>query len=127
MVQSPPPLCPYYRWIDTKQPEWALREIKERSRAAWKKFYAAERREKAATLEKAKQEKEMKEYKEERRRFLQEMGRKNDEDRVRMQEEERQRKEAREVERQRMKDRARLAQAAEEAGDRKVKFPRWTQ
>uniref|UniRef100_M8BQT7 GRF-type domain-containing protein n=1 Tax=Aegilops tauschii TaxID=37682 RepID=M8BQT7_AEGTA len=29
---SPPPLCMYYRWIDTEMPAWAVTEIRERSR-----------------------------------------------------------------------------------------------
>ena len=56
--------------------------------------------------------------------FFWEMGRKNDEARIRMEEEERERKEAREAERQRLKERARQAQTAEEDGDRKGKYPR---
>ena len=126
-MQSPSPLCSYYRWIDTEQPDWALREIEERSRRAWRKFHEGERREKAEALEKAAQEKEMREYKAERRRFLQEMGRKNDEAYARQEEEKRRRTEAREAERQRLKERARQEQAAEEAGDGKGKYPRWTQ
>ena len=69
----------------------------------------------------------MKEYREEQVRFFREMGRKNDETRLRMEEEERQCKEARETERHRLKERARQAQVAEDAGDRKGKYPRWTQ
>ena len=52
---------------------------------------------------------------------------KNREEARRMEEQERQRKEAREAERQRKKERAREAKAAEEAGDGKGKYPRWTQ
>ena len=63
----------------------------------------------------------MKEYREKQVRFFREMGRKNDEARIRMEEEERERKEAREAERQRLKERARQAQVAEEADDRKGK------
>ena len=60
----------YYRWIDTKMPGWAVTEIHERSRRAWKSFHAEERREKAAAEEKAEQEKELKEYYAEQKRFF---------------------------------------------------------
>ena len=55
------------------------------------------------------------------------LGKKNREEARRMEEQEWQRKEAREAERQRKKERARQAKAAEEAGDGKGKYPRWTQ
>lgn len=48
---------------------------------------------------------------------MKEMGRKNDEARLRMQEEEQRRKELREADIQRIRERAREAQAAEERGD----------
>uniref|UniRef100_A0A8I6YRM2 GRF-type domain-containing protein n=1 Tax=Hordeum vulgare subsp. vulgare TaxID=112509 RepID=A0A8I6YRM2_HORVV len=32
---SPPPLCMYYRWIDTEMPDCAMTEIRERGRRAW--------------------------------------------------------------------------------------------
>ncbi|XBI08086.1 hypothetical protein VPH35_135881 [Triticum aestivum] len=124
---SPPPLCMYYRLIDTEMPAWAVTEIRERSRRAWNSFYAKERREKAEAEEKAEQERELKEYYAEQRRFFQDLGKKNREEAHRMEEQERQRKEAREAERQRKKERAREAKVAEEADDGKGKYPRWTQ
>ena len=117
----------YYRWIDTEMPAWAVTEICQRSRRAWNSFYAEERREKAEAEEKAEQERELKEYYVEQHRFFQDLGKKNREEARRMEEQERQRKEAREAERQRKKERARQAKAAEEAGDGKGKYPRWTQ
>ena len=104
-----------------------MREVNDRLRRAWASLDREERQQKAEAQLKAQQDREMKEYKKEKAHFFQEMGRKNDEARLRMEEEERQRKEAREAERQRLKERARQAQAAEEAGDRKGKYPRWTQ
>ena len=61
----------------------------------------------------------MKEYREEQVWFFREMGRKM----MKLDSA----WEARETERHRLKERARQAQAAEEAGDRKGKYPRWTQ
>ena len=127
VFQSPSPLCPYYRWIDRKQPEWAMREVNDRQRRAWESLDREERQQKAEAWVKAEQDRQMKEYRAEQVRFFRGMGRKNDEARLRMEEEERQRKVAREAERQRLKESAREAQAAEEFGDRKGKYPRWTQ
>ncbi|XBI73049.1 hypothetical protein VPH35_066876 [Triticum aestivum] len=73
---SPPPLCMYYRWIDTEKPAWAVTEIRERSRRAWNSLFAEERREKAEAEEKAEQERELKEYYAEQHRVFQEMGKK---------------------------------------------------
>ena len=117
----------YYRWIDTEKPAWAVTEIRERSRRAWNSLFAEERREKAEAEEKAEQERELKEYYAEQHRFFQDLGKKNREEARPMEEQERQRKEAREAKRQRKKERARQAKAAEEAGDGKGKYPRWTQ
>ena len=117
----------YYRWIDTEMPAWAVTEIRERSRHAWNSLFAEERREKAEAEEKAEQEKELKKYYAEKRAFFGDLLKKNREKQRRLEELERQRKEAREAERQRKKERAREAKAAEEAGDGKEKYPRWTQ
>ncbi|XBI76866.1 hypothetical protein VPH35_070053 [Triticum aestivum] len=117
----------YYRWIDTEMPDWAVTEIRERSRRAWNSLFAEERREKAEAREKAEQERELKEYYAEQHRFFKDLGKKNREEARRMKEQERQRKEDREAERQRKKERAREAKAAEEVGDGKGKYPRWTQ
>jgi len=71
-------------------------------------------------------ERELNEYRAEQKLFFQGLLKKNREEGLRM-EEERQRKETREAERQRKKERAREAKAAEDAGDGKGKYPRWTQ
>uniref|UniRef100_A0ACD5W7C8 Uncharacterized protein n=1 Tax=Avena sativa TaxID=4498 RepID=A0ACD5W7C8_AVESA len=71
--RSPPSLCMWYRWIDTEQSEWALREIEQRSRRAWESFYEDERREKAAEERRAEQE--------EQRRQLEELRRQREEQR----------------------------------------------
>ena len=108
-------------------PDWAVTEIRERGRRAWESFHREERREKAAAEEKAEQERELNEYRAEQKLFFQGLLKKNREEGLRMEEEERQRKETREAERQRKKERAREAKAAEDAGDGKGKYPRWTQ
>ena len=38
----------WYHWIDTEQPAWALKELKDRGRRAWASFYKAEREVKEA-------------------------------------------------------------------------------
>ncbi|KAI5018117.1 hypothetical protein ZWY2020_043005 [Hordeum vulgare] len=124
---SPPPLCMYYRWIDTEMPDWAVTEIRERGRRAWASWDLEERREKAEAEEKAAQKKEWEEYCVEQRAFLDEMIRKNQEEKLRLEEVYRQREQAREAERERKRERARAAKAAEEASDGKGKHPRWTQ
>ena len=117
----------YYRWIDTEMPDWAVTEIRERGRRAWASWDLEERREKAEAEEKAAQKKEWEEYCVEQRAFLDEMIRKNQEEKLRLEEVYRQREQAREAERERKRERARAAKAAEEASDGKVKYPRWTQ
>uniref|UniRef100_A0A8I6Z7P5 Uncharacterized protein n=1 Tax=Hordeum vulgare subsp. vulgare TaxID=112509 RepID=A0A8I6Z7P5_HORVV len=124
---SPPPLCMYYRWIDTEMPDWTVTESRERGRRAWASWDLEERREKAEAEEKAAQKKEWEEYCVEHRAFLDEMIRKNQEEKLRLEEVYRQREQAREAERERKRERARAAKAAEEASDGKGKYPRWTQ
>ena len=117
----------YYRWIDTKKPEWAVTEIRERGRRAWASLDAEERRAKAAADEKAEQEREWQEYCVKQWAFLDEMNKENRESQLWLAEVYQQREEAREAERQMKKERARATKAAEEAGDGKGKYPRWTQ
>uniref|UniRef100_A0A8I6XQG8 Uncharacterized protein n=1 Tax=Hordeum vulgare subsp. vulgare TaxID=112509 RepID=A0A8I6XQG8_HORVV len=124
---SPPPLCMYYRWIDTEMPDWEVTEIRERGRRAWASWDLEERRDKAEAEEKSAQKKEWEEYCVEQWAFLDEMIRKNQEEKLRLEEVYRQRKQAREAESERKRERARAAKAAEEASDGKGKYPRWTQ
>uniref|UniRef100_A0A8I7BF96 Uncharacterized protein n=1 Tax=Hordeum vulgare subsp. vulgare TaxID=112509 RepID=A0A8I7BF96_HORVV len=124
---SPPPLCMYYRWIDTEMPDRAVTEIRERGRRAWASWDLEEGREKAEAEEKAAQKKEWEEYCVEQRVFLDEMIRKKQEEKLLLEEVYRQREQAREAERERKRERARAAKAAEEANDGKGKYPRWTQ
>jgi hypothetical protein len=63
VLQSPPPLCMYYRWIDTKMPDWAVAEIRKRGQRAWASFHREEQREKAAAEQKAEEERELNEDK----------------------------------------------------------------
>jgi hypothetical protein len=116
LLQSPSPLCQWYHWIDTEQPEWALRQIEERQRRAWERFQEEERQEEEAAQRKAAQEA----YNEEKRRRIAEGKR-------RREAEEERRKQIRESERERKKERAAQAEAAEKRGDTTGKWPRWTQ
>uniref|UniRef100_A0A8I7B1K6 Uncharacterized protein n=1 Tax=Hordeum vulgare subsp. vulgare TaxID=112509 RepID=A0A8I7B1K6_HORVV len=108
-------------------PDWAVTEIRERGRRAWASLDLEERREKAEAEEKATQKKEWEEYCVEQRAFINEMKRKNQEEKLRLEDVYTQREQTREADRERKRERARAAKAAEEAGDRKGKYPRWTQ
>jgi hypothetical protein len=114
LLQSPPPLCQWYYWIDTEQPAWALRQIEERKRRAWERFQEEEREE--AAQRKAAQEA----YNEEKRQRI-------TEGKHRRKAEEERRKHIRETERERKKERAAHEEAAEKRGDTTGKWPRWTQ
>uniref|UniRef100_A0A8I6X9N6 Uncharacterized protein n=1 Tax=Hordeum vulgare subsp. vulgare TaxID=112509 RepID=A0A8I6X9N6_HORVV len=117
----------YYRWIDTEMPDWTVTEIRERGRRAWASLDLEERREKAEAEEKAEQKKEWEDYCVEQSAFLNEMKRKNQEEKLRLEEVYRQREQTCEAERERKRERAHAAKATEEAGDEKGKYPRWTQ
>jgi hypothetical protein len=106
LLQSLPPLCQWYHWIDTEQPVWALRQIEERQRRAWERFQEEERQEEEAAQRKAVQEA----YNEEKRQRIAEGKR-------RREAEEERRKQIREAERERKKERAAHAEAAEKRGD----------
>uniref|UniRef100_A0A8I6Y545 Uncharacterized protein n=1 Tax=Hordeum vulgare subsp. vulgare TaxID=112509 RepID=A0A8I6Y545_HORVV len=123
----PPPLCMYYRWIDTEMRDWAVTKICERGRRAWASLDLKERRAKAEAEEKAEEKREREEYCVEQRAMIDEMLKQSREEELRLAEVYRQRQEARDAERERKKERARAAKAAEEAGDGKEKYPRWTQ
>lgn len=58
MLQSPPPLCKWFHWIDTEQPDWARRDTEKHHRRAWSNFFEEERREKAAANDKAEKERD---------------------------------------------------------------------
>jgi hypothetical protein len=34
VLQSPPPLCRWFHWIDTEQPDWTRQEVEEKHRRA---------------------------------------------------------------------------------------------
>ena len=68
----------YYRWIDTKKPDWAVTEIRERGRRAWASLDVEERHAKAEAEEKAEQEREWQEYCVKQRAFLDEMKKKTE-------------------------------------------------
>jgi hypothetical protein len=106
LLQSPPPFCQWYHWIDTEQPAWALRQIEERQRRAWERFQEEERQEEEAALSKATQEA----YNKEKRQRIAEGKRRRKAEKER-------RKQIREVERDRKKERAAQAEAAEKRGD----------
>uniref|UniRef100_A0A8I6XM67 Uncharacterized protein n=1 Tax=Hordeum vulgare subsp. vulgare TaxID=112509 RepID=A0A8I6XM67_HORVV len=117
----------YYRWIDTEMPDSAVTDIRERRRRAWASLDLEEHRVKAEAEEKAAEKKEWEEYCVEQRAFIDDMKRKNQEEKLRLEEVYRHREEAHEAERERKRERARAAKAAEEAGDGKGKYPCWTQ
>ena len=123
VLQSPPPLCLWYRWIDTEQPEWAVRDVEERHRRAWESFFGEQRREEAEAKEKANRDTRMLQRREEQRQRM-EAREAAEQRRKEAREADR---EAREADREIKKERARQAQAAEEAGCSKGKWPRWTQ
>ena len=127
MLQSPPPLCKWYHWIDTEQPAWAQQEIKDRSRRAWDSFYAEERAENAAARAKDERERALAELSAEQARNREVNRRRIAEEDEHRRAAEEVRKEAREAGRQRLRERAADAQAAEERGDMTGKYPRWTQ
>ena len=105
VLQSPPPLCSYYEWIDNEQPAWVKSQIEYDHKVVWEKFHAATRREEAAE--------KMKRWREEQRK--------------KKEEKEREEKELREAERERKRERARRAQEDAADGKGKGKWPRWTQ
>ena len=110
-----------------EQPGWALKEINDRSRRAWDDLYAEERGRDAAARAKAAREKELKEHREEQRRWLADWRKEIEEEEVKRKEDERVRRELREAERLRKRERAAQVKAAEERGDKTGKWPRWTQ
>jgi hypothetical protein len=116
LLQSPPPLCQWYHWIDTEQPAWALRHIEERQHRACERFQEEERQEEEAAQRKPAQEA----YNEEKRQRIAEGKRHREAEKER-------RKQIREAERERKKKRAAQAEAAEKRGDTTGKWPRCTQ
>ena len=127
LLQSPPPLCKWYHWIDTEQPAWALQEIKDRSRRAWDSLYAEERAKNVAARAKEERERALAELRAEQARNREVNRRRMAEEDERRCAAKEVRKEAREAEMQRLRERAAEAQAAEERGDKTGKYPRWTQ
>ena len=103
VLQSPPPLCPWFHFIDKEQPEWARREIEERHKAAWDNFFEEERREEPK-----------KRHEEAEAKVKAELERLRAERRAAREAAELKEKEAREADRQRKRERARQAQAAGE-------------
>jgi hypothetical protein len=104
-----------------------VRETKERLRTAWDNFHKAEHAEKAATHEKAEEERWLKKKKEEKKAYNREQLLKCDERLRVMKEEEARKKHFRETERERKRERAAEMEAAEKRDDEKGKWPRWTQ
>nr|XP_051193478.1 actin cytoskeleton-regulatory complex protein pan-1-like [Lolium perenne] len=124
---SPPPLCKWFHWIDTEQPDWARQEVEEKHRRAWATFFEEERREKVRANEKAERERQIQKLRAEQARNREVNQKRMDDEAARRFAEEDVRKEAREAERKRLRERAAEAQVAEERGDKSGKWPRWTQ
>ena len=127
VLQSPPPLCKWFHWIDTEQPEWARKEVEAKHRRAWARFFEEERLEKVRANEKAERERQIRELRAEQARNREANQKRMDDEAARRYAEEEVRREAREAERKRLRERAAEAQAAEERGDKSGKWPRWTQ
>ena len=121
--KSPPPICMWFHWIDTEQPAWALKELKDRGRRAWASFYEAEREEKEAEERKI----ALAARKAEKARILKLKQQEAEERAARRHAEEQGAKRRREEQRQIYRQRAAEAEAAEKRGDTSGKFPRWTQ
>ena len=56
VLQSSPPVCKWFHWIDKEKPEWTHKEVEEKHRRAWARFFEEERWEKVRANEKAEQE-----------------------------------------------------------------------
>ena len=123
LLQSPPPLCMWYHWIDIEQPAWAVQEIEERGRRAWAQFHEEERAERAAA--RAKKERERAQAQQARNREVNQKRR--EEEAARRYAEEQAAKERSEAQRNEYRERAAEAEAAEKRGDKTGKYPRWTQ
>ncbi|KAK1630046.1 hypothetical protein QYE76_004361 [Lolium multiflorum] len=122
-----PPLCKWFHWIDTEQPDWAREEVEEKQRRAWATFFEEERWEKVRANEKAERERQIQKLRAEQARNREVNQKRMDDEAARRFAEEEVRREAREAERKRLRERAAEAQAAEERGDKSGKWPRWTQ
>ena len=127
VLQSPPPLCKWFHWIDTEQPDWTRQEVEEKHRRAWATFFEEERQEKARANAKAERERQIQKLRAEQARNREVNQKRMDDEAARRFAEEEVRREAREAERKRLRERAAEAQAAEERGDKSRKWPRWTQ
>jgi hypothetical protein len=106
-----------------EQPNWAVRETKERLHIAWENFHKAKRAEKAAAREKAEEERWLKKKREEERAYNREQLLNCEERLCVMKEEEARKKHFREAERERKRERATETEAVEKRGDKKGKFP----
>ncbi|KAK1613741.1 hypothetical protein QYE76_019258 [Lolium multiflorum] len=122
-----PPLCKWFHWIDTEQPDWARQEVEEKHWRAWETFFEEERQEKARANAKAERERQIQKLKAEQARNREVNQKRMDDEAARRFAEEEVRREAREAERKRLSERAAEAQAAEERGDKSGKWPLWTQ
>nr|XP_051208381.1 uncharacterized protein LOC127325610 [Lolium perenne] len=111
---SPPPLCKWFHWIDTEQPDWACQEVEEKHRRAWATFFEEERWEKVRANEKAERERQIQKLRAEQARNREVNQKRMDDEAARRFAEEEVRREAREAERKRLRERAAEAQAAEE-------------
>ncbi|KAK1631443.1 hypothetical protein QYE76_005758 [Lolium multiflorum] len=120
---SPPPLCKWFHWIDTEQPDWARQEVEEKHRRAWATFFEEERWEKVRANEKAERERQIQKLRAEQARNREVNQKRMDDEAARRFAEEEVRREAREAERKRLRERAAEAQAAEERGDESGKWP----
>jgi hypothetical protein len=124
VLQSPPPLCKWFHWIDKEQPEWARREVDEKGRRAWARFFEDERWEKASANDKVERGKHIQKLRAEEARNREVNQRRMEEEAARRYAEEEVRRESCEAKRKRLRERAAEAQAAEERDDKSGKWPR---
>nr|XP_051189936.1 uncharacterized protein LOC127303219 [Lolium perenne] len=99
---SPPPLCKWFHWIDTEQPDWARQEVEEKHRRAWATFFEEERQEKARANAKAERERQIQKLRAEQARNREVNQKRMDDEAASRFAEEEVRREAREAERKRL-------------------------
>ncbi|KAK1645747.1 hypothetical protein QYE76_063552 [Lolium multiflorum] len=121
LAKSPPPLCKWFHWIDTEQPDSAWKEVEEKHCRAWATFFGEERQEKARANAKAERERQIQKLRAEQARNREVNQKRMDDEAARRFAEEEVRREAREAKRKRLRERAAEVQAAEERGDKSGK------
>jgi hypothetical protein len=118
VLQSPPPLRKWFHRVDKEQPDWARKEVEEKNRRAWARFFDDERWEKAAANDKAQRERQIQKLRAEQARNREVNQKSKDEEDARRYAEEEVHREAREAERKRLRESAAESHAAQERDDK---------